>query len=185
MCDIINIFCYRDGVGKEVISHFSTGWATNGYFYTDSNGREILERKRNYRPTWKVNISEPVAGNYYPVTSVIAIKSKDITFGVLPDRAQGGSSLKDGDIELMVHRRLLHDDAFGVGEALNETAFGKGMVARGRHMVVLGTSSNSPTAMAEQRRIALSRLVMSPWLLLAPTKMTFDQWQKNYFTEVS
>ena len=24
----------------------------------------------------------------------------------------------------MVHRRLLHDDAFGVGEALNETAFG-------------------------------------------------------------
>ncbi|KAB7500477.1 hypothetical protein Anas_14489 [Armadillidium nasatum] len=28
-------------------------------------------------------------------------------------------------MELMVHRRLLYDDAFGVGEALNETAFGE------------------------------------------------------------
>ena len=31
------------------------------------------------------------------------------------------------------YRRLLHDDAFGVGEALNETAFGVGLVARGTH----------------------------------------------------
>ena len=39
-------------------------------------------------------------------------------------------------MELMVHRRLLHDDAFGVGEALNETAFGgEGLVARGKHKV--------------------------------------------------
>jgi hypothetical protein len=30
-------------------------------------------------------------------------------------------------------RRLLFDDAFGVGEALNETAFGEGLVARGKH----------------------------------------------------
>lgn len=39
-------------------------------------------------------------------------------------------------MELMVHRRLLHDDAFGVGEALNETQFGKGLVARGKHHVL-------------------------------------------------
>ena len=44
-------------------------------------------------------------------------------FTVLTDRSQGGSSINDGDVELMLHRRLLHDDAFGVGEALNEIAF--------------------------------------------------------------
>ena len=35
-------------------------------------------------------------------------------------------------MELMLHRRLLHDDSLGVGEALNETQFGTGLVARGR-----------------------------------------------------
>ena len=37
----------------------------------------------------------------------------------------------------MLHRRLFNDDAFGVGEALNETAFGVGLVARGKHRVLL------------------------------------------------
>ena len=44
---------------------------------------------------------------------------------------------KDGCLELMVHRRLLDDDHFGVGEALDETQFGKGLVARGKHLLVI------------------------------------------------
>ena len=31
------------------------------------------------------------------------------------------ASLADGEVELMVHRRLLYDDSRGVGEPLNET----------------------------------------------------------------
>ena len=34
----------RDNVGREVISRFSTSLQTNGAFYTDANGREILKR---------------------------------------------------------------------------------------------------------------------------------------------
>lgn len=88
-----------DGIGKEVISRFETDLVNNGLFYTDSNGREILERKYvslhwsafleyflyifnietlnvrlNYRPTWDVELAEPVSGNYYPVTSKIYIQ---------------------------------------------------------------------------------------------------------------
>ena len=36
------------------------------------------------------------------------------------DRAQGAASIRDGEIEVMVHRRTLIDDARGVGEPLDE-----------------------------------------------------------------
>ena len=36
----------------------------------------------------------------------------------MTDRAEGGSSLHPGQLELMLHRRLFSDDAFGVGEVL-------------------------------------------------------------------
>jgi len=39
---------------------------------------------------------------------------------VLNDRAQGGSALVDGTIELMQNRRLFFDDNRGVEEPLNE-----------------------------------------------------------------
>jgi len=34
-----------------------------------------------------------------------------------------------------LHRRLLFDDGFGVGEPLNESAYGQGLVARGKHWI--------------------------------------------------
>lgn len=36
---------YSDGWGKEIISRFDTPLETDGCFYTDSNGREIQERR--------------------------------------------------------------------------------------------------------------------------------------------
>ena len=42
---------------------------------------------------------------------------------VLTDRAEGGSSLHPGQLELMLHRRLFSDDAFGVGEVTTINIF--------------------------------------------------------------
>ncbi|XP_076427921.1 lysosomal alpha-mannosidase isoform X4 [Peromyscus maniculatus bairdii] len=91
----------RDNSGKEVISRFNTPMKTNGQFYTDSNGREILKRRRNHRPTWRLSRTEPVAGNYYPVNTRIYISDGHMQLTVVTDRSQGGSSLKDGSLELM------------------------------------------------------------------------------------
>lgn len=93
----------EDNVGKEIVSRFQSSIKSNGVFYTDSNGREALKRVRNHRDTWDVQINEAVAGNYYPVTAKIAIEDDQARLAVLTDRAQGGSSLIDGSVELMVN----------------------------------------------------------------------------------
>lgn len=92
----------NDDVGKEIVSRFYTGIKSDGVFYTDSNGREILKRKRNFRDTWNFETLEPVAGNYYPINTKIAIEDDKLRMAILTDRAQGGSSLDDGSLELMV-----------------------------------------------------------------------------------
>lgn len=92
----------EDRVGREIITRFDTDIASDGIFFTDSNGREWLQRQRDHRDTWTPKLQEKVAGNYYPVTAKIAIRDEMRRFVLLNDRAQGGSSLADGSMELMV-----------------------------------------------------------------------------------
>ncbi|NWW41924.1 MA2B1 mannosidase, partial [Panurus biarmicus] len=154
-----------DGLGKEIISRFETPLRTAGRFYTDSNGRQVLERRRDYRPTWNLSQSEPVAGNYYPVNTRIFIKDQKVQLTVLTDRSQGGSSILDGSLELMVHRRLLKDDNRGLGEPLDEPGDdGRGLVVRGRHLVLLDTAAAAP----DLHRPLAQEMVTPPYVVLTP-----------------
>ena len=118
-----------DGIGKEIVSRFSTNIQSGNTFFTDSNGREFIERKRGdnklYGPVEPDPVaSEPISANYYPVNTALYIEDNTRSFSVLVDRSQGGSSLNDGSVELMIQRRLLADDARGCAEPLNETDIG-------------------------------------------------------------
>ncbi|XP_018301818.1 lysosomal alpha-mannosidase isoform X1 [Mycetomoellerius zeteki] len=163
----------KDKIGKEIVTRYSSNLQTDKTFYTDSNGREMLKRVRNYRSTWNLKLMEPISGNYYPVTSKITLKDekKQLKLNVFVDRAQGGSSLEDGDVELMLHRRLLKDDAFGVDEALNETAFGEGLVVRGTHYLFGGKVKNTDTFVLKEKELAL-KLALHPWILGAPVNLS-------------
>eukprot|EP01046_Picozoa_sp_COSAG06_P025525 COSAG06_NODE_2151_length_7467_cov_2.755836_6_plen_207_part_00 len=113
-----------DGVGKEVVVRYSTGLASGGKWLTDSNGRELLERTRDERPDYSLNLTEPQAANMHPIQTAIAVRQHGgggAKLTVTPDRSQAGTSLVDGQLELLVHRRLLADDGEGAGEPLNET----------------------------------------------------------------
>ncbi|XP_029732563.2 lysosomal alpha-mannosidase-like [Aedes albopictus] len=171
----------EDHVGKEIVSRFYTAAQSNGVFWTDSNGREMIKRKRNHRDTWDVNLEEPVAGNYYPVTAKIALEDENIRLAVLNDRAQGGSSLEDGALELMIHRRLLHDDAFGVEEALDERAFGRGLIARGKHYVVFGSKKTSSPTLQAKERFLQNHVLLPNWVFLSDvSKFKYEDWQKRF-----
>jgi lysosomal alpha-mannosidase len=72
-----------DNAGKEIILRYDTDIQSQSKFYTDANGREVLERVRDYRPTWNYSKVETVSGNYYPINSRIWIKEPSRQFTVL------------------------------------------------------------------------------------------------------
>lgn len=106
----MKFFIFRgdnSSTGHEIVTKFivGDGFDNKGIFYTDSNGRERIQRTKDKRPDYTYDSTkEPVASNYYPVTSAIAIidEKKDLEVAVLNDRSQGGTSLGKGEIELLV-----------------------------------------------------------------------------------
>lgn len=183
----------EDGWGKEIVSRITTDLKTNGECFTDSNGREMIYRKRDYRPSWKFNQTEPVAGNYFPVNTALFIKDEQKTqLTLLTDTSQAGSGcVRDGEVELMVHRRVLVDDSRGVGEPLNETKyvspyvkgykqgahFGPGLVVRGKHLLTFTSSVPSRSA-AEIWRPVMDRLYMPalPFFNIGEAAITKDSF---------
>jgi len=158
-------------VGKEVVSQFNTSIATAGGLITDSNGREMLVRQRNYRPLWNLTQTEQVAGNYFPVNSAAAIRDSQSQLTLLVDSSHGVASVFDGSMEVMIHRRLIYDDSRGVGEPHNETQKtwsyssdmpgahdGPGLVVRGTHFLSL----EPPASAAKVWRPLQERLFAQP-----------------------
>ena len=74
--------------GKEVVLRYDTEVASGDVFYTDSNGRETVRRVRDKRgPSYPspYKISEPVAGNYYPINALASINDDCVEFDVIVD----------------------------------------------------------------------------------------------------
>ena len=64
----------------------------------------MVKRERDKRETWQLNSTEPVSQNYYPVNTRMYVKDRQNQMTVLTDRSQGGTSMKDGQLEIMLHR---------------------------------------------------------------------------------
>ncbi|KAI5618655.1 lysosomal alpha-mannosidase isoform X1, partial [Silurus asotus] len=151
----------NDGFGKEVITRLDSSIESEGYFYTDSNGREILQRRKDYRPTWDLKQTEPIAGNYYPINTRAFIRDEQNQMTVVTDRSQGISSIYNGSLEIMVHRRLLRDDYRGVGEPLSEPGdYADGLAVRGRFLLAL----TPPSTAADTHRPLGQEMVFQPTL---------------------
>jgi hypothetical protein len=127
----VNSINVDDNQGKEIVVIVETPEINNNQeFFTDSNGLEMQKRVLNYRPSWNYTSAQRASGNYYPVTSAIYIQDNatGLRSTFLTDRTHGATSLKSGQIEVMLHRRCVCDDGRGVGEPLSEKDYdGKGL----------------------------------------------------------
>jgi len=141
-----------------------------------------MKRTRNHSDSYKFEYTEPVSGNYFPVNSRIITSDGEKALTILNDRSQGGSSLADGQLELMLHRRCFFDDHWGVDEALNETgADGRGLITRGKQWLVLSPVGNA----ARMHRPLAFEMFYEPVISYAPLDRTVENYKQNFVTQFS
>lgn len=160
--------------GKEVVAKWrltDPAFDNKQTFFTDSNGLEMQKRILNYRPTWTLDTDMKVSSNYYPINSAVTIRdaTTPVQFTVMNDRAQGGTSIENGAIELMQNRRLFHDDNRGVDQNLDEMdANGRGVAVNALYRAQL--SNGKPS---RQRRTQL--IIDEPLQYFFATQFTLSE----------
>ncbi|XLU95075.1 hypothetical protein S245_009427, partial [Arachis hypogaea] len=57
--------------------------AINKEYYTNSNGRDFLKKVRDHREDWPFQVTQPMAGNYYPINLGIYVQKKSSFYALL------------------------------------------------------------------------------------------------------
>lgn len=108
--EIQNVVDLGHMLDTEIVMRISTGVKSGSFFYSDLNGLQWIKRQRFEKL--------PIQANYYPVPSALFIEDAQYRVTVLSGQALGGSSLKEGELELMQDRRLQRDDNRGLGQGV-------------------------------------------------------------------
>lgn len=77
---------------------------------------------------------------------------------------------------------MLRDDGFGVGEPLDEQAYGTGLIARGSIYFVLGSRAQTENSELEaNERLIQMQILLPTWPLFSDvSQIDYDTWKKNY-----
>ncbi|KAI4542711.1 hypothetical protein MG293_006837 [Ovis ammon polii] len=112
---------YRVGpleLNREAILRTSTKLNTGRVLYSDNNGYQVQRRPyRDYK-------SNTIARNYYPMVQSAFIQSRRSRLVLLSEQAHGVSSQGNGQVEVMLHRRVVNNDPGNmvVDLTLNDTS---------------------------------------------------------------
>ncbi|XP_052003302.1 epididymis-specific alpha-mannosidase [Xyrauchen texanus] len=87
-------------VNRETVFRTRTSLQNNRTLFTDNNGYQMMKR------THKNFVNNTVARNYYPMVRAAYIEDDSSRVMFLSERAHGVASLNQGQLEVMLHRRL-------------------------------------------------------------------------------
>ncbi|KAI4879369.1 hypothetical protein NFI96_019459, partial [Prochilodus magdalenae] len=96
-------------VNREAVLRTTTSLSNNKTIYTDNNGYQMLKRE------YKQYINNTASRNYYPMVREAFIEDDSIRLALLSERAHGVASLDQGQIEVMLHRRLWNNQEWNRG----------------------------------------------------------------------
>ena len=90
--------------------------------------------------------------------------------------------MEDGQLELMVHRRIVQDDGRGVAEPLDERGqFGDGLIIRGKHYLMVDTIEKS----ASLHRTLGEQFMLRPHTVFILDDTSPKAFGLKYLTNVS
>ncbi|XP_040270048.1 alpha-mannosidase 2x isoform X2 [Bufo bufo] len=110
--DISSLVDIRDHVNKEIAMRLSTDIQNGDTFFTDLNGFQIQTRKFFKKL--------PLQANFYPMPVMAYIQDEQNRLTLHTAQALGVSSLKSGQLEIILDRRLMQDDNRGLGQGLKD-----------------------------------------------------------------
>jgi len=83
----------------------------------------IIKRIQNTRLSYDYIVDDKVASNFYPINSLLSIRdtSNNRQISIYNDRPQGGSSLSNGEMFIVMNRWSKYDDNRGLSRPLYES----------------------------------------------------------------
>ncbi|XP_078448759.1 alpha-mannosidase 2x-like [Lampetra planeri] len=110
--EVSNVVDLRDQNNRELSMRVSSDVESGGNFQTDLNGFQMQPRR-----FWK---KLPLQANFYPVATMALVQDARSRLSLLTAQAGGVASLADGQLEVMLDRRLIQDDNRGLGQGLKD-----------------------------------------------------------------
>ena len=163
----------QDKTGKDVVVDWflMDGFDTDDKFWVDSNGLQMVPKTLNYRKEYNFKTENTISGNYYPITSAIAVRDYNKSMNsdssqrqvtVMTDRSQGASAgmRSRKNIEVMHQRRYRRSNfSKSTGDGLNDRD------DNGRGVQVKETYYMQVTTVGKSKQRMLQKQIDQPLLI--------------------
>ncbi|KAF7646151.1 hypothetical protein LDENG_00192410 [Lucifuga dentata] len=110
--EISNVVDIRSEVNRELVMRLVSDVANGNHFYSDLNGFQMQQR----RTLAKL----PLQANFYPMSSASFLQDAASRMTLLSAQSQAVASLTQGELEVVLDRRLQQDDNRGLGQGVTD-----------------------------------------------------------------
>ncbi|XP_065140174.1 alpha-mannosidase 2 [Paramisgurnus dabryanus] len=108
--EICNTVDIRGENNREIAMRITSDINSKNRFFTDLNGYQVQPRKTVAKL--------PLQANFYPMTSMVYLQDSSARLSLLTAQSLGTASLKSGQLEVIMDRRLNQDDNRGLGQGV-------------------------------------------------------------------